>query len=298
MSLHAEVIINPVSGQRAHGDAASSRRAAIEDAARRAGVHVTVHQTTHRGHATTLARAAASRAAALVVAWGGDGTVNEVAAGLAHSGTPMAIVPAGSGNGLARELLIPTSPGRALDVAFSGASRVVDLGELNGRYFVNVAGIGFDACVARAFNAIRSGGWGLPRYVRLALREARSYVPQAYRVTRDGETSDVRAYVIAVANSAQYGNGARIAPHARMDDGLLDMVIVDVAPVWRLVLESRRLFTGAVAGTRYVETTTLREAAIDSLEPMPMHVDGEPIEPATHALVRVHRDALRVVSAA
>ena len=160
------------------------------------------------------------------------------------------------------------------------------------------AGIGFDACVARAFNASRPGGWGLPRYVRLALREARHYVPQAYRVTRDGATTDVRAYVIAVANSAQYGNGARIAPHARMDDGMLDMMIVDVAPVWRLVLESRRLFTGGVAGARYVRATTLREAEIDSADPMPMHVDGEPIEPATHAIVRVHRDALRVISAA
>jgi YegS/Rv2252/BmrU family lipid kinase len=298
MSLHAEVIVNPVSGQRAGGDEVSHRVATIEQAARRGGLDVTVHQTTHRGHATALAREAASRTAAVVVAWGGDGTVNEVAAGLAHSGTPLAIVPAGSGNGLARELMIPTSPGRALDVAFSGATRVVDLGELNGRYFVNVAGIGFDACVARAFNASRSGGWGLPRYVRLALREARHYVPQVYRVTVDGTAADVRAYVIAVANSAQYGNGARIAPHARMDDGVLDMVIVGVAPVWRLVLESRRLFTGAVAGARDVQTAPLREAEIASTEPMPMHVDGEPIEPATRAVVRVHRDALRVISAA
>ncbi len=294
--MHADVIINPVSGRHAGaGDAIRRRRALIDEAAQHAGVDVTVHETSHRGHATTLARDAASRASALVVAWGGDGTVNEVAAGLAGSDTAMAIVPAGSGNGLARELELPIDPPRALALAFARRSRVIDLGELNGRVFVNVGGIGFDACVARAFNASRSGGWGLPRYVRLALREARHYEPAVYRISGAFAPISARAYVVAVANSPQYGNGARIAPRARMDDGALDMVIVDDAPVWRLIVEARRLFTGSADVANYVRTNQLAEALIESDAPMPMHVDGESIDSDVRAVVRVRRGALHVV---
>ena len=174
----------------------------------------------------------------------------------------------------------------------------MDLGEVNGRIFVNVAGIGFDACVARVFNQQRTGGRGLPRYVRLALREARHYEPQRYRGTVDGTRIDVRALVIAVANSAQYGNGARIAPLARVDDGVLDMVVIEAAPVWRLVIGARRLFDGTIAKARGVRTLQMTDATISSDAPLAIHVDGEPLAPATEARVRIHRGALLVVAPA
>jgi YegS/Rv2252/BmrU family lipid kinase len=295
--MHAEVILNPVSGRHVGGDEGLRlRREAIEGAAQRAGVHATMRVTSHQGHALVLARDAASRGVPVVVAWGGDGTVNEVASGLAFTDTALGIVPAGSGNGLARQLGLPWAVDEALAVAFTGDARRIDLGELNDRLFVNVAGIGFDARVARAFNAERTSGWGLPRYVRLALREVGSYEPQTYHVTCDGLTVDVHAYVVAVANSAQYGNGARIAPHARIDDGVLDVVVVNVAPVWKLFLGARRLFDGSIARAREVRTLSLREGEIASATPMPIHVDGEPLDAVTHARVRVRRGALLVVS--
>lgn len=293
--VNATVIVNPVSGRRAGAQRASFRREVIDRVARRAGVSATMVVTEGRGHATTLARAAAEAGVAVVVAWGGDGTVNEVAAGLAGTTSAMSIVPAGSGNGLARTLGMPWSPESALAVAFTRETTVVDLGELNGRIFVNVAGIGFDAAVARVFNAERTGGWGLPRYIAIALREARHYEPQTYRIAADGVPFDARAYVVAVANSAQYGNGARIAPRARMDDGQLDMVIVGVAPVWRMVLEARRLFDGSVADVPQVQTRTVREAEVTCQVPMALHVDGEPLEAATQAVVRIRPGALNVV---
>lgn len=297
--MRADVIINPVSGRHGDGDReVRRRRDAIARAAHAAGVEVQVHVTAHAGHATSLARAAAEGGSRVVVAWGGDGTVNEVATGLAFGATALAIVPAGSGNGLARELGVPWAPERALATAFGGRTRQIDLGQINDRLFVNVAGIGFDACVARSFNAHRSGGWGLPKYVWLALRDARHYEPQRYRISTGEASLETNAYVIAVANSAQYGNGASIAPAARVDDGLLDMVIVEVAPVWRMVIESRRMFDGSMARARGVQARRLTDGIVACDTPMAMHVDGEPVAPVTEARIRIHRAALRVVGPA
>lgn len=297
--MRAVVIINPVSGRPRGGEHLLPKRlAVVERTARAAGVDVSTLVTSYQGHATELARSAAASGASVVVAWGGDGTVNEVANGLAFGPAALGIVPAGSGNGLGRELRLPLVPELALAAAFSGPVRSVDLGEVNGRHFVNVAGVGFDACVAGAFNRHRTGGWGLPRYVRLALGEARHYEPQRYHAIVDGRAVDVRALVIAIANSAQYGNGARIAPLARMDDGVLDMVVIEAAPVWRLICRSHRLFDGSIARAPGVQTLRLTDARISSDVPMAIHVDGEPLVPALEAWVRVHRGALRVVAPA
>ncbi len=297
--MRIAVIINPISGRRHDDERSLARhRGLIDRAARNAGAEVSVHVTTHAGHATELARTAAATGCAIVAAWGGDGTVNEVASGLAFSQSALAIVPAGSGNGLARELHLPVAPERALSTAFSSPVRTIDLGEVNDRIFVNVAGIGFDACVARAFNRRRTGGWGLPRYVGLALGEARHYEPQRYRASVNGASLDVRALVIAVANSAQYGNGARIAPLARIDDGVLDMVVIEAAEVWRLILRARRLFDGTVGSAPGVQTLRMTEATISCALPMEMHVDGEPLPPATDARIRIRPAALRVVAPA
>lgn len=297
--MRVAVIVNPVSGRHRGGERLlPDRLAAIARVARAAGVDVSALVTTHPGHATELARSAVASGATVVVAWGGDGTVNEVANGLAFSQVALGIVPAGSGNGLGRELRLSPVPERALAAALSGPVRPMDLGEVNGRLFVNVAGIGFDACVARAFNRDRTGGWGLPRYVRLALDEARRYEPQRYHASVGGTALDVRAMVIAIANSAQYGNGAKIAPLARVDDGVLDMVVVEAAEVWRLICRSRRLFDGSIGLARGVRTLQMTDATITSDEPMAIHVDGEPMAPVADARIRVHRGALLVVAPA
>lgn len=287
--MRALLIVNPVSGR--HG--ANAARIATTTArgahlATSLGLDVQVKLTERPMHATDLASAAVDAGIDRVIAWGGDGTINEVAVALVGTGVALGIVPAGSGNGLARELRIPLDPMRAIEVAASGLERTVDVGSLDGRVFLNVAGAGFDARVAHAFNAERRGRLGLRDYARLTIREMRRYRAEACRVTVGGETIERRPLLIAIANSAQYGNGARIAPDARMDDGLLDVVIVEGTSVLRDLLRARRLFTGTLARDPWTVVRRGARVVIEGDGPRAAHVDGQPfaIGPRAEAVVQ------------
>src|SRR5262249_22278368 len=228
--MSVSVLINPRSGGAKPGMA--ERRAAIAlNAVERHGDNAEVFITERAGHAKQLAKAAARRGARLVLAWGGDGTINEVASALAFDEkTPFGIVPAGSGNGLATELGISRDPDRAIASALQAEPRLIDVGELDGHLFVNVAGIGFDAHIAAQFNDAKNVRRGFVSYARLTGRALISYAPADYRITVDASDCPrivTRAVLVTIANGAQYGNNARIAPHARFDDGLLDLVVVE-----------------------------------------------------------------------
>jgi diacylglycerol kinase family enzyme len=253
-----------------------------------------------RGHARELSAAAVAAGARLVIAWGGDGTVNEVASPLVDSAAALGIVPSGSGNGLARELGVARSPARAIVDAVRATPRTIDVGELGGRTFVSVAGIGFDAHVAGCFDRDRSGRRGLSTYARITLRELVRYRPAAYRID-DGVGHPVypvprerRGFLITFANSAQFGNGARIAPDARIDDGLLDLVVFEEQSRLATVFGLHRLFNGTVGRIQGVSTRRVREATVRAEFPINFHVDGEPVRGGTSLLGRVHPAALKV----
>ncbi len=274
MSETVAVIINPVSG----GVGAERARQRAEFAAARAaahGVEARVFVTERPGHARELARAAAAWGATTVAAWGGDGTVNEVASALTSGPAALAIIPGGSGNGLARDLGIPLSAAAALDVAFEGPTRRIDAGEFDGRPFFNVAGLGLDARVAHLF-AARGGRRGLSGYLLSASGAFFSYVPPEYSVTFDGDESPVRAAIVALANSRQYGNGAIIAPEAALDDGRLDLVVVPDRPRWRLLMQVPRLFTGRIGEIAGVTIRQGIDLSVSADGPIEYHVDGEP----------------------
>jgi YegS/Rv2252/BmrU family lipid kinase len=286
------IIINPVSGgstlrqARERADLAAARIAS-------AGEPGEVFLTERRGHARELAEAAVRRGARLVIAWGGDGTVNEVASSLVGTETVLGIVPGGSGNGLARELRLPTSPAAALDIALRGTVRRIDAGELGGRWFFSIAGVGFDAHVASAFDRDTAGRRGFSTYARITARELWRYRCSRYQV--DGADA-VAALLITFANSAQFGNGARIAPSARIDDGVLDVVVFEersrVHTLWGLP----RLFTGSVSRVAGVTIRQVTQAVVESDAPMVFHVDGEPVQGGTRLEARVHPGALRVAA--
>ena len=221
------VIINPVSGAGADTQAAARRIAMVEAAARDRGVHVTIALTERRAHASDLASAAIAGGAVGVVVWGGDGTFNETAAALVGTGIPLGLVPAGSGNGLARTLEVPREPRAALDVALTGRPRRIDAGRMAGRYFFNIAGVGFDARVASLFNQRAQGSRGGWPYLVIGVREGCTYCALDYEVRLDDEPRKHKALLLAFANGREYGLGARIAPDARLDDGLLDVIIVE-----------------------------------------------------------------------
>jgi YegS/Rv2252/BmrU family lipid kinase len=248
------------------------------------------------GHARELTSTALRRGATLCIAWGGDGTVNEVASSLVHTGATLGIVPGGSGNGLARDLGIPCDPAAAFDAALSGDVRTIDAGEVDGRLFFNVAGFGLDARVARAFGG--GGRRGLARYLQLTVRELVAYRPAEYVVTVDGHTERARPLIVAIANSRQYGNGALIAPDARLDDGRLDVVVVGHRSPLRVLVEARRLFTGTLGRAPGVSMRAGRTIEVSSPEAVVYHVDGEAHTAGTVARVRVRPAALRVASRA
>jgi len=284
------IIINPLSG--GASPATGRRRAELaSDALARSGEEGEVFLTEGRGHGRELAAAASKRGARLVIAWGGDGTINEIASALVFNPTALGIVPSGSGNGLARELKIRSRPEHAIADAMRASPRLIDAGELGGRLFVNLAGLGFDAHVAACFDRDATGRRGLRTYARLTAREIFRYQAGTYCV--DGDTVD-RALLVTIANSGQIGNGARVAPSARLDDGLLDLVIFQERTRVGAIATIPRFFTGGFERLRGVTVRKIERISITADRPIPFHVDGEPVEGGTVLEGRVLPSALRV----
>jgi YegS/Rv2252/BmrU family lipid kinase len=211
-----------------------------------------------------------------VIVWGGDGTLNEAGAGLLGSTTALGLVPSGSGNGLAAALGTPHDPVAALAAAFDGSVRTIDAGIIAGRAFFNIAGIGFDARVARLFNARGAGRRGAWPYVVIGVREGCRYGGAAYTVDLDGDRRSLRALLMTFANGREFGNGIRIAPQAQLDDGLLDATIVEERPLLARFWHARHAVFGAVDRAPNVTIRQIRHAVVTSPEPMEYHVDGEP----------------------
>ncbi len=287
-------IINPVSGAGVDPAAASRRVALVRAEAERRGLRADIHVTERAGHARELAASSASAGAALVIVWGGDGTLNEAGAGLLGSETTIGLVPAGSGNGLAAALGVPRQPEAALAAAFDGITRTIDAGMLNGRPFFNIAGIGFDARVARLFNERAAGSRGGWPYIVIGVREGCRYRSVDYDLQLDGARRHVRALLIAFANGKEYGIGARIAPGAELDDGLLDTAIVEECRVMARFWHARHLAMGTAHLAPNVSTLRLTHAIVERDGPMEFHVDGEPGVAQNRIEVRMLPSALKV----
>ena len=247
------------------------------------------------GHAHDLALEAVAAGAHVVVAWGGDGTVNEVASAVLYGRAVLGIVPVGSGNGLARELEIPGNPHDALSVALAGEERSLDVGDVNGRPFFNVAGIGFDAHVAERFANARVPVRGLATYAATTLAELFRYAPRHCTV-RSGEAvlEDGRALLVTVANTRQWGNGARVAPRARVDDERLDLVFVGARHPLVVAANLWRLFWGDISDMGGVGHHLVERATIHADPAAPVHVDGELMGHHETITIAVRNRALRV----
>ena len=259
---------------------------------------VEVRQTEGPGHARELAREAAGGGFDLVLAVGGDGTANETATGLLGSPTALGLVPMGSGNGLARTLRIPLrQPAEALAVLEGAVRRRMDVGSVNGQPFLNVSGAGFDAAIGVAFHARgrRGARRGIFPYVRLGLQMAFTYRSDTWQLQAGEERFEGRALIVAFVNGREYGASAVIAPRARLDDGLLDVVVFADTGVGGMLLNAPRLFLGTIERFRGYRHFAVREAVLRGSRPALFHRDGEP-EPAAERLeVRVEPRALAVL---
>jgi diacylglycerol kinase (ATP) len=269
-------IVNPLSGAGANPDAAAERVALLMQRFAAAGITGTVHRTERRGHAAELAAVGVSQGARAILAWGGDGTINEIGSVVAGTASALGIVPAGSGNGFAAELGVPWHPADAIDAVIHGRDRLVDAGELNGRLFFNIAGIGFDAVIAEEFNARGTlGNRGMGPYVRIGIRQTFQYRAGTYRVTLDGHEFVSTALVIAFANGREYGNRIRVAPQALVDDGKLEAIVMeDRWPLSRL-WAGRHLALGTADKAARVLVRSIETARIETDGDIIYHLDGE-----------------------
>jgi diacylglycerol kinase (ATP) len=289
--VKVRAILNPRAGVAAHGtrEAVERGRPSWKDYA--------VYLTREPGHATLLAREAVAAGADLVLAVGGDGTVNEVAQGLLGSAAALGIVPVGSGNGLARALRIPLQPGAALAALESGGRRRMDVGTLNGRPFLNVAGAGFDAAVGHAFHerGKRGGRRGLLGYVRLSVLELRAYRPVRLTLEAANERLELAAFVLTFANGLQYGSGAVINPGAKLDDGRLEVIVFESGPLWRTLAAVPRLFLGGLERMAGYRRLVAESATVTAHAPLPLHCDGDPVPGAARIEVGLVSRGLEVV---
>ena len=270
------VIINPISGAGSESNAGERRAAMVEQAARDRGADVRIAVTERSGHAGELGAAAVAAGADGVVIWGGDGTFNEAASALVGTSIPIGLVPAGSGNGLAGALGLPRDPRLALPVALDGNPRRIDAGRMAGRCFFNIGGVGFDARVAALFNQRGAGSRGGWPYFVIGVREGCTYCAVDYDVRLDDESFKYKALLMAFANGREYGLGARIAPAASLDDGLLDAIIVPERGIVSRFWDARHLAKGTPQLAPRVITRRVRRAVIEAEGDMEFHVDGEP----------------------
>jgi diacylglycerol kinase (ATP) len=269
------VVLNPTAG-RGQGRA---RRAELErllaDCASNEIGAWRIVETTAPGEAAILAREAAREGAEVVAAAGGDGTYGEVVNGLVGAAARLGILPLGTGNDFSRALGLGTDLAHAVRTLFQGVPRAIDLGRCGDRWFINVAGCGFDAIVAervnRGFRHLR----GTSAYVAAVLQSLVAFRPAAMRLTIDGETREVRAMLCCIANASSYGGGMRIAPDARIDDGLFDLCLLAEAGRWEFLRAFPRVFRGTHTTHPKVTMLRARHVEIESDPSLPVLIDGD-----------------------
>ncbi len=282
------LIINPISGTGSKKGVAEM----VGNRMRHAGLEVDVRFTGGSGDATTLAREAAVSGYGGVLACGGDGTVNETARALCGTSTAMGILPAGSGNGLARHLGIPMDIPLALDIVEHGNIVASDYGTVNGLPFFCTFGMGFDAAVSHRF--ARQNRRGMLSYVKSALSEYVQFRPQVYTLSANGKILTEKAFLVAVCNASQWGNNAYIAPQASITDGLLDITIVHSGSPIDAAVMGMDIFTGFINKNTMVHCFRAPAAVIYRSAPGEAHIDGEPMMMDDILDIKCRHKALRL----
>lgn len=254
----------------------------------------TVALTERPRHASELTRQAIARGAELVVAVGGDGTLNEIASAVVGTPAVFGLIPCGSGNGLGRHLGIHGSVPRALEVLRSGRIRTIDTGLADGHPFFTAAGLGFEAVICERFNQlVRRGFW---RYLSTGARLYRTYRPDPCAIEYDGNRTTLPVFTLAVANADQYGNNAYIAPGARIDDGRIDLTVVP--PI--TLFSALPLFAGLFRNTLDRNPGLFRQRGtrftVERSAPGPIHTDGELHQAPARVEFLVRPASLRIMA--
>ena len=283
-------VVNPISGTQ-------SKKAIlkwIDERLDRSRYDYSIVKTDYAGHATQIAANAVQDKIDVVVAIGGDGTINEVARSLVHTETALGIIPCGSGNGLARHLHIPMEPKAAIDIINRGYELCIDYGKINNIPFFCTCGVGFDAFVSLKF--ADSGKRGLLTYLENTLYESLRYQPETYEIENEEGTVKYKAWLIACGNASQYGNDAYITPQASLTDGLMDITIMEPFTVLDVPSLSFQLFNKTIDQNSRVKSMRAKKIKIHRVSDGVMHFDGDPLMAGKELEVEIIPSGLRVIA--
>jgi YegS/Rv2252/BmrU family lipid kinase len=283
-------IINPISGTQSK----AGLPALIEQSLDQERLDYEIRMTSYRGHAAEIAREMADQGVDVVVAVGGDGTVNEVARSLVHTQTALGIIPCGSGNGLARHLRIPMDWGKALRIINHCQIESFDYGVINDLPFFCTCGMGFDAFISLKF--AEAGKRGPITYVENVLKEGLKYKPETYEIVDDSGTVYHKAFLIACANASQYGNNAYIAPGATMKDGEMDVIVMEPFGALDAPQIAADLFMKTLGNNSKIKTFRTKSLHIHRKTPGAIHYDGDPIMTGTDIDVRIEHLGIKIVA--
>jgi YegS/Rv2252/BmrU family lipid kinase len=282
-------IINPIAGTR--------QKQTIHDAIVKTfrEEEFEVNYTAYPGHAFELASAKVGEGYMNIVVVGGDGTINEVASALVKTDCRLGIVPAGSGNGLARHLGIPVPFTESLEIIRNHKIKEIDVGKVNDHYFFCTCGTGFDASVGKKFAS--DSRRGMLSYVRATIHQYINYSPKTYILKTEKKKVSFKAFLVTFANSGQYGNNAYIAPNASIDDGFLDLVVLRPFPKTSTLEIGLRLFFKNIDQSPYLEVMRIRKATLKrkNKKKITLHLDGEPFTVKNKLKIKVLPKALQVM---
>ena len=282
-------ILNPISGTHSKKEIP----ALIEETLDAELYDHEIRFTEYAGHAAEIAKEYADKGTDIVVAVGGDGTVNEVARSLVHTNTALGIIPCGSGNGLARHLCLPLDVKKAIAVLNKSQIESFDYGVINEQPFFCTCGMGFDAFISLKF--AEAGKRGPITYVENVLKEGLKYKPETYEVEDETGATKYKAFLIACANASQYGNNAYIAPGATMKDGEMDVIVMEPFDVLDAPQIAADLFMKTLGNNSKIKTFRTKKLRIHRKEPGAIHYDGDPIMTGTDIDVRIEHNGIQIV---
>ncbi len=283
-------IINPHSGV----DRLKSIEKAIDEHLDKTLFSYKIAHTAYAKHGIELAQQGVKDDFDLIVAVGGDGSVNDVLHGIYGSDVTLGIIPMGSGNGLARSLDIPLSPAKAIALINQWHIHPIDVGQADGHLFLSNAGVGFDTLVTEKFS--HSEHRGLTAYTSIVIKNFWTYTPKTWQVTIDGKTTETEAFMLTAANAKQLGYGFQIAPKAELCDGLFDLVLVKKFPALMGGIISIRAFLGAITESAYISTHKAKEITITHPDLKALQVDGETFTCNSSITIKMMPKQLKVLA--
>ena len=283
-------IVNPISGTRGKRNLPGL----INDHIDKKKFEISISLTEYAGHAIELSKRGVEESYDVIVAVGGDGTVNEVASQMIYTNSVLGIIPGGSGNGLARHLNIPLTPVKAIELINKFNITVIDTAKVNDVSYVSIAGVGFDALIAKKFAESKSRGF--ITYFRNATREFLNYRPKKYKLIFDeGLKIKRRAFFISFANSNQFGYNTQIAPNARLNDGKIDICIAKKPSIFETPILANLLLLKMIDKSPLMEIIPTTGVKIKRKKNRVVNIDGEPMKLTKTLNVKVVPASLKII---